>query len=84
MALLYMVVIPYTYLNLLMTHKGTIKNRFNIRYLNTLMLTKEGKDELKIVKSMEFIYGMYKPKYWYWEVRIFCIFFIYSHFCLCI
>jgi hypothetical protein len=33
------------------------------------MATESGRKRVAFVKSKEFIYGAYKPQFWYWEVR---------------
>ena len=69
MSVTYIGVIPSMYYLLLRHNRDIITNRSNKAFLLTLMATESGRKRIAFVKSLEFIYGAYKPQFWYWEVR---------------
>ena len=69
MSVTYIGVIPFMYYLLLRRNCDIITNRNNKAFMVSLMATESGRKRVSFVKSMEFIYGAYKPQFWYWEVR---------------
>ncbi len=68
MIVVYMLVIPGLYGLLLYAYKDVIANRHNEEFMRSLRGDYHRRRK-KFVRMIGFIYVMYMPKYWYWEVR---------------
>ena len=69
MALVYIGMIPCMYWLLLWRYRDIICSRNNATFLLKLASSESGRKRIAFVKSIEFIYGAYKPEFWYWEVN---------------
>jgi hypothetical protein len=68
MIVVYVLVIPGLYSLLLYAYKDVIVNRHNEKLMRSLRGDFHRRRK-KFVRMIGFIYVMYMPKYWYWEVK---------------